>query len=65
MIAMALYEFNDKRKGVRRYAGDEFTIAKDRFDEINANAEAQGLGPALKEVVKEPAKKPVRRKAAK
>lgn len=56
MKVKALVNFKDNKENVRRKAGEEFIVSKDRFAEINEVAPKYKL-KAIVEEVKEKAKK--------
>lgn len=50
MRAVAISEFHDGKENIVYKPGDEFDVSKERFDEMNAIAEAQGFGRIVNEV---------------
>lgn len=64
MKAVALTPFHDAKEDVFYQAGDEFTVTKARFEEMNEKAAEQGFGTIAAEVRDEPLS-PAGRKAAK
>lgn len=56
MKVKALVNFKDNKENVRRKAGEEFIVSKDRFAEINEVASKYKL-KAIVEEVEEKAKK--------
>lgn len=56
MKVKALVNFKDNKENVRRKAGEEFIVSKDRFAEINGVAPKYKL-KAIVEEVEEKAKK--------
>lgn len=64
MYVMALVEFDDKLKGVRRKCGEEFVVSKARFEEINSVG-MEKIGAPLVSVVQKEPHSPEGRKAAK
>ena len=49
MNVVVITEFDDVKKGVRRYPGEEFVVSKERFDEINAVGMRKLNAPLVKE----------------
>lgn len=49
MNVVVITEFDDVKKGVRRYQGEEFVVSKERFDEINAVGMRRLNAPLVKE----------------
>lgn len=49
MNVVVITEFDDVKKGVRRYPGEEFVVSKERFDEINAVGMRRLNAPLVKE----------------
>lgn len=64
MKAVALTPFHDAKKNVNYKAGDEFTVTKARFEEMNLKAAEQGFGTIVAEIKDEPLS-PAGRNAAK
>ena len=52
MNVVTLTTFDDYKKGVRRYPGEEFVVTKARFEEINRIAVEKTGAPFVKEATK-------------
>lgn len=60
MRATTLIQFDDKKAGLRRIVGEEFTVSRDRFDEINATGMAKIGKPLVAEAEPKRARKGAR-----